>query len=409
MFGLRKINTRRFSRSVVAVAVVAALGLAGCTIDRGTDESDPQAVDAASSDGNGQVQDAEAEEEKLAPEISVEDGMDDHNPYEPVTVTSLGEGLDEVTMTNAEGYVVLEELSEDGMEWSSAETLGFNRTYTVEAKDENGESTSITFKTPEMVNTTAASLSPLPDSEVGVGQTIGVRFGVAIPDREAAQEAISVTTAPEVEGAFYWLNDYEVRWRPKEYWAPGTEVAVEVDIQGVDLGNGVFGSENNETNFTIGDRVTAIVDDATKLMTVYKNGEVLRAIPVSLGKDGGRWATPNGRYIIGDRHESLLMNSETFGYSIEDGGYKTMVNYATQMSYSGIYVHGAPWSEWAQGNTNTSHGCINVTEEAAQWFMNNTKRGDIVLVKNTTAGTLPVYDGLGDWNMSWEEWSAGNA
>ena len=86
-----------------------------------------------------------------------------------------------------------------------------------------------------------------------------------------------------------------------------------------------------------------------------------------------------------------------------------MVNYATQMSYSGIYVHGAPWSVWAQGNTNTSHGCINVTEEAAQWFMNNTKRGDIVVVKNTTAGTLPAYDGLGDWNMSWEEWSAGNA
>ena len=41
--------------------------------------------------------------------------------------------------------------------------------------------------------------------------------------------------------------------------------------------------------------------------------------------------------------------------------------------------------------------------------MNNTKRGDIVVVKNTTAGTLPAYDGLGDWNMSWEEWSAGNA
>ena len=260
-----------------------------------------------------------------------------------------------------------------------------------------------------MVNTTAASLSPLPDSEVGVGQTIGVRFGVAIPDRKKAQEAITVTTAPEVEGAFYWLNDYEVRWRPKEYWKPGTEVNVDVDIQGVDLGDGIYGSDNNETNFTIGDRVTAIVDDATKMMTVYKNGEVLREIPVSLGRDGGRWATPNGRYMIGDSHESLLMNSETFGYSIEDGGYKTMVNYATQMSYSGIYVHGAPWSVWAQGNTNTSHGCINVTEEAAQWFMNNTKRGDIVVVKNTTAGTLPVYDGLGDWNMSWEEWSAGNA
>src|SRR5699024_10919785 len=161
-------------------------------------------------------------------------------------------------MTNEEGYVVMEELSDDGMECTSAETLGVNRTYTIKAKDENGKTSSLTFKTPEMVNTTPGSLSPLPDSEVGVGQSICVRFSVAMPDREKAQEAITVTTAPEVEGAFYWLNDYEVRWRPKEHWEPGTEVDVDVDIQGVDLGNGIYGSDNNETNFTIGDRVTAI-------------------------------------------------------------------------------------------------------------------------------------------------------
>ena len=92
MFGLRKINTRRFSRSVVSVAIISALGLAGCTIDGGS--NDPNAVNAASSDGEEQAPESEAaEEEKLAPEISVEDGVDDHNPYEPVTVTSLDEGL----------------------------------------------------------------------------------------------------------------------------------------------------------------------------------------------------------------------------------------------------------------------------------------------------------------------------
>lgn len=57
------------------------------------------------------------------------------------------------------------------------------------------------------------------------------------------------------------------------------------------------------------------------------------------------------------------------------------MNFATQMSYSGIYVHGAPWSEWAQGKTNTSHGCINVTDADAQWFMNTVKRGDVIEVK----------------------------
>lgn len=64
---------------------------------------------------------------------------------------------------------------------------------------------------------------------------------------------------------------------------------------------------------------------------------------------------------------------------------------------------------WAQGNTNTSHGYINVSPETAQWFQNTVERGDLVYVKNTLGGVLPVTDGEGDRNMSWEEWPAGNA
>ena len=96
---------------------------------------------------------------------------------------------------------------------------------------------------------------------------VTVRFDEPIGDRQAAQDAIKVTTEPAVEGAFYWLNNAEVRWRPAEYWPAGTTVNVEVDIYGKDLGNGYYGQENNATNFTIGDRVVAIADDATKTMT----------------------------------------------------------------------------------------------------------------------------------------------
>jgi L,D-transpeptidase catalytic domain len=59
------------------------------------------------------------------------------------------------------------------------------------------------------------------------------------------------------------------------------------------------------------------------------------------------------------------------------------VNWATQISYSGIYVHSAPWSVGSQGYTNTSHGCLNVSPSNAVWFYDNTKRGDIVEVLNT--------------------------
>lgn len=384
--------------SFLAVLAIGSLALTGCTIER----SDAQ------EQSSQQSTEVEAEEAQ-APVISVDDGDEDVDPSESVIVKSMGDGLSKVTMTNEEGYEVESELSDDGRSWTTAETLGYNRTYTIKASDKNGETATASFSTATPAATTNVALSPLADSVVGVGQTIGFRFGSPVKDRQAAQDAITVTTSPKVEGGFYWLNNSELRWRPAEYWEPGTEVTVEADIYGKDLGGGVWGETDNATNFTIGDKVEAVADDATKTMSVYKNGELLRTMPVSFGRDTSEWATPNGTYIIGDRNESMIMDSTTFGLGYEEGGYRTPVQYATQMSYSGIYVHAAPWSVGAQGSYNTSHGCINVSTENAQWFQETVKRGDIVTVKNTIGETLSGYDGLGDWNIPWSEWSKGNA
>ena len=48
-------------------------------------------------------------------------------------------------------------------------------------------------------------------------------------------------------------------------------------------------------------------------------------------------------------------------------------------------------------------------QQAIKWFYDNTKRGDIVEVVNTVGSVLPGTDGLGDWNIPWEQWKAGNA
>lgn len=377
-------------RAAVAAVGVAALGLTGCTVG----------------EGDGAEEAAQVEEANPKPVANVEDGAEEWSVLDPVTVEIDGAKLDSVEMTNDEGKEVAGELSEDGTSWTTTENLGYGRTYTLEAKA-GEEELSSSFQTVVPTTMTYGYLSPQEGSTVGVGQPIAIRFDEPIADRHAAQEAIKVTTEPAVEGAFYWLNNSEVRWRPAEYWPSGTTVNVEVDIYGKDLGNGYYGQENNSTNFTIGDRVVAIADDATKTMTIERNGVVENSMPISMGS--GTWPTPNGTYMIGDQHQSMVMDSTTYGLALEDGGYKTPVKYATQMSYSGIYVHGAPWSVWAQGSQNVSHGCINVTDANAAWFQQNTKRGDIVIVKNTIGGTLPGTDGLGDWNIPWETWKKGNA
>ncbi|WP_412841940.1 Ig-like domain-containing protein [Corynebacterium yudongzhengii] len=385
---------------VVAVASALTLlagGLVACTIGS-AETGDPDKQESS-----------EAQQPTPEVDISVADGTTDHNPTEPVKVTASHTTLEDVEMVNEEGNVVESVLNDDATEWQTDEVLGYNRTYTLTVTDAEGEEEEITFETISPEATTSVALGPLADSVVGVGQAITFVFGTAPSDREAVEEAITVETSNDTNGAFYWVSDRDLRWRPEEFWEPGTEVSVEADIYGLDMGDGLYGETDNATNFTIGDKVHAVVDDNTKTMNVYRNDELLRSIPVSMGRDGTRWATPNGTYVVGDERESMVMDSATFGLAKEDGGYETEVDYATQLSYSGIYVHAAPWSQYAQGSSNTSHGCINVSTEDARWFQETVKRGDPVVVKNTTADTLPAWDGLGHWNMDWETWEAGNA
>lgn len=387
-----KTNRRMFKIAAVAAAVATALTLTACAGE-----------DSAPAESQEQATSTTEAPQPVNPVVSVPDGAGDVSPADPVEVTVEDAELEAVTMTNEEGHEVAAELSDDGSTWTTVEDLGFGRTYTVHATEKNGGETTSTFTTATPAGTNTVAMSPIEGTTVGVGQVIEVNFAAPVEDKAAAEAAVHVNTEPVVEGTFYWQDDSLLRWRPKEFWEPGTTVNVHADIYGRHLGGGVYGAEDNSTSFTIGDRVVTHVNDATKTMSVFRNGELLREIPVSLGRDSGEWATPNGIYRVGDMNESMIMDSTTYGLGLDEGGYQTPVNFATQMSWSGIYVHGAPWSEWAQGNTNTSHGCINVTDEAAAWFQSVVKRGDPIIVENTTGGTLTPMDGLGDWNYAWED------
>jgi len=388
---------------VTAVALIsaAAFGLSACT---GT--TTPAAPAMISEKGTPYA-------DLLVPKLqaSVADGAIGVTVDAPVTVTAGGGVLGTVSLVNAQGRQVAGELSADGLTWTSAEPLGYNKRYTLsaEALGLGGVARStMTFQTHSPQNLTMPYVLPADGQVVGVGQPVAIRFDENILDRLAAQRAIEITTNPPVEGAFYWLNNREVRWRPATYWQPGTAVEVQVKTYGVDLGHGLFGQEDITTKFTVGDEVIATADDATKMMTVRINGQVVKTMPISMGKN--KTPTDNGTYIVGDRRPFLVMDSSTYGVPVNSpDGYRTEVNWATQMSYSGIYVHSAPWSVGSQGRANVSHGCLNASPANAEWFFNTVKRGDIVEVLNTVGPTLSGTDGLGDWNIPWEQWQAGNA
>jgi lipoprotein-anchoring transpeptidase ErfK/SrfK len=400
---LSRFGRGRILRSIVAVTSAAALmTTAACTINSGADSENSSSTEGNSASGDdGDSDDDKDDAAELA--ANVKDNANDVKVDEPVTVTD-DDGIDSVTLTDAEGNEVEGSFNEDKTEWKSSGKLAYSTGYSLEAgAGKNDLSKSFTTFSPAAV--TNGSLAPLDGSTVGVGQSISLMFDAVPEDRQAVEDAIKVTTEPKVEGDFYWISAQEVRWRPKEYWKPGTEVTVDADLVGKDLG-GMYGQVDRTAHFTIGDDVRAIADDATKTVTVTRNGEEIRTMPTSMGMPGHE--TPEGIFQIGDQVDSMTMDSTTYGLALDAGGYVTDVQYATQMSYSGIYFHSAPWSVAEQGNTNTSHGCLNLSPEDAQWVYENLKRGDIAEVKNTGGPAQPGTDGLGDWNIPWEEWSAGN-
>lgn len=388
---------KKRAAAVLVAAAVATSGLSACTINGNGGDGEAQAAKGADKKKN------------TPPSFSLPDGATDVKPTADVTVKAGTDKLSQVTMTNEDGKEIKGELAPDGSSWKLGEVLGYGRKYTMKATTTNGDSSTSSFTTlsPQVQNNVA--VTPAPDSTVGVGQSINFVFNEAPKNRKAVQDAIKITTSNNTVGAFYWISPNEVRWRPKDFWQPGTKVNVAANIYGTDMGDGVYGGDSQNMNFIIGDDVRAEVNDNTKTMTVFKNGQLLRTIPVSLGEDVPGKATPWGVYVVGERDPKILMDSTTFGLPYSQGGYSTMVDWATQLSYNGIYVHSAPWSIAQQGVSNTSHGCVNVSPEAARWFQETVKRGDVVTIENTSGGQLPGTDGLGQWNIPWETWSAGNA
>ncbi|GAA4822425.1 L,D-transpeptidase [Tomitella cavernea] len=242
----------------------------------------------------------------------------------------------------------------------------------------------------EPANFATPQITPSEGAVVGVAQPIIINFPAPVGDRAAAERAMRVTTDNGVTGAFHWFGDSQVRWRPENLWPAHTQVTVEA-------GDAV-------RHFTIGDALIATADDATKTITVTRDGQVVRTMPTSMGKPGHE--TPNGIYTVGESFRTMIMDSSTYGVPIDaPEGYRLEVEYATRMSNSGIFLHAAPWSVGAQGNTNVSHGCLNVSTADAKWFFENAKPGDPVIVVNTQGGQLNGHDGLTDFSMPWGTWA----
>ncbi|MEU3271832.1 Ig-like domain-containing protein [Saccharomonospora sp. NPDC006951] len=392
-----------FPKKALPLLAVLAFVLVSCSGTTPT-ESPTQSTSDAGPDG--------------APSVTIDDaGAVARSPLTPVTVHAANAKLTGVSVTNtATSAAVSGSLDSQGTTWTSGEPLGYGSTYQIvaHANGDNGKPVDrrATISTLSPRAQAEPQLIPAPDSTaatgVGIGQPIVFQFTQPVRDKAGVEKRLTVTSAPAQEGGWYWMDDEHVHYRPKEYWRPGTTLTVSAKIYGIDFGAGVYGSADRTETYRVHDSWIAKADGNTASMTIFHNGEQVKSMPISMGKE----ATPThlGAHVISSKEASYTMDSCTYGVCPGDPEYyRSEERWSLRISNDGEFVHENPSSVAEQGSSNVSHGCINLNAENARWFFDHFDLGDVVEVTNSGGPPLPVWDTYGDWSLSWPEWQAGSA
>ena len=350
--------------------------------------------------------------------LAVADGATDVSPVDPLQIVVTDGKLTDVTVvdgggTDVDGSVAADATQQDTAVWTPEDQLAYGTSYTLTATAENPAGTeataSSTFTTVTPTTLSTPSIGPLNGTTVGVGMPIRVYFDDPVADKAAVESHLKVTSSTPTDGAWNWMNDSEVHFRPSQYWPANTHVTLDANLYGVNFGEGIWGEKDRSVSFDIGAKHVSVADAGAHTLTVYDGDQVAQTYPMSAGSDAN--PTRNGAHVVTESYRNITMDSSTFGLAVDaPGGYRSDVEYAVRISNNGEFVHAAPWSLGQQGSSNVSHGCINLSTERAAWFFSFSQPGDVVEVKNSIGPVLSAADGdIYDWAVPWDQWQAGSA
>jgi lipoprotein-anchoring transpeptidase ErfK/SrfK len=401
------------ARATAAVTAVL-LGLAGCDAAPSTGSRGP--AERVAVDQHAQPSDKPTPvrtEAKLTTNVSA-------HAHEVTVDTPVTVSVDDGTLDKVEFTVQHKEhqlpgtFSDDKTTWTADDLLEPGTRYVVSSRATDAAGlptkTRVPFRTEHLTlpEQTYPSITPLQNEVVGVGMPVIVQFDVPVRDRAEFERHLHVTARPATTGSWHWMSDQEVHWRPKSYWQPGTSVDVNLDVNGVAAGNGIYGQMDRSVSFEIGRAVVMKVNLKSDHMKVLVNGRLARTIPVTGGKPG--FETRSGTKLIVEKFESKRMDAATVGVSPSSPEYYNIANvqYAQRVTFTGEFLHAAPWSVYAQGSSNVSHGCVGMSIDNAAWLYGLTHRGDPVEVTGTDRG-LEDGNGWTDWNETFADYKQGSA
>jgi lipoprotein-anchoring transpeptidase ErfK/SrfK len=388
--------SRRRALTVLAIGVVAPGALAACA----SRISKPSAETPAA---------------PPTPSITYQpaDAATDVAPVAPVRVEVKDGWFQRVALTNPEGKVVAGALNRDRTSFSTTEPLGYGVSYnwagSVVGHDGKAVPVQGNFTTINPTKQVNGQFQLADGQTVGVAAPVIIQFDASISDKASVEKALKVTSEPPVEGSWAWLPDEvggsRVHYRTKDYYPTGTKVNVDAKLYGVPFGDDAYGAQDITLNFEIGRRQVVKAEASShRIQVLDGQGAVIMDFPCSYGEaDLPRNITRSGIHVVTEKYEDFYMTNPAGGYS------NAHERFAVRISNNGEFIHANPASSGAQGNTNVTNGCINLSTGDAQQYFNTAIYGDPVEVTGTSIALSYADGDLWDWAVSWDDWVAMSA
>ncbi|MGZ4525145.1 MAG: L,D-transpeptidase [Mycobacterium sp.] len=352
--------------------------------------------------------------EQPAPQLKFQpaDATENVVPIAPVSVEISDGWFQHVALANSAGKAVAGKFNSDRTVYTTTEPLGYDATYTWSgsAVGHDGKAIPVAgkFTTVSPTKKIGGAFQLADGQTVGVAAPIIIQFDAPITDKAAVEKALTVTTNPPVEGSWAWLPDEaqgaRVHWRTREYYPAGATVNVEAKLYGLPFGDSAYGAEDISLNIQIGRRQVVRAEVSSHRIQVVRDEGVIMDFPCSYGEaDKARNVTRNGIHVVTEKYADFYMSNPAAGYS------HVHERWAVRISNNGEFIHANPASSGAQGNTNVTNGCINLSTGDAEQYFQSAIYGDPVEVTGSSI-QLSYSDGdMWDWAVDWDTWVAMSA
>ncbi len=239
----------------------------------------------------------------------------------------------------------------------------------------------------------------------GIGMPIVVYFSATITNGSAfARAAIVTINGQPANGAWYFEASaqqagypMEAHYRLPNYWPAHSTVHLSLPIQGLSAGAGLQFDDAVTLTMSIGAAHVSTVDGTTSIMTVASDGQPVRTMPVAIS--GAATPPDVGTKVVISKSATVHMVGP---------GYDLLLPWSVRVTNSGEFIQASATTR-PIAEVKPPGGGVALARDDAEWFYDFSQIGDIVNYAGTMGPTMPVWDGIGDWNVPWAQWALGGS